>query len=583
MAEQTEPGKSPARFDNLAVYLLTVLTLLIVGGAVFAYLVFNRPKPGGESGGGSGRLVRVFKAHKTSHRLAITSYGTSRAAEVWTAITEVAGRAEDVHSRFEPGELLPAGTVLVQIDRTDYELARDRFKAEADAKQLQIKELNENEVHLKEILELQQRQLELSRHEYERQAKMYAKNRVVPLSELERAENAYVTQQTAVQGTRNTLSLVSVQRLRLEALLKVSTVQLEQAQRDLQRCQIRLPSDALCASKSVESHQFVTAGERLGTFLGLETAEVVAMVQTRKVAALLRGIDAESETLDLIEISRQGSLWKRFRIPVEVSWELGGEPVVWWGRLARIGSSLDPGTQTVPLIIEVRNPYKDIRPGVRPPLLPDAFCEITAYGATAGEVVVIPRDCLHEIPRQRSHGHAGNRAVVYVLRNWKMFVEEMRDGKLYIEEAGDGRGPEEKLAGAKRAGTETRNRKLRIHGDLLVKDVTVLALEKDRAVIGEGIEEGDLVILSDVPRAELSGVSPAGKEMRLRGDLVENPVEPRQKIDSPESLFEEVGEPNDRPTRDVPADSLPVSPAARNAVPPAARNAVPPDFRRPGK
>ena len=34
MAEQTESGASPAKFGSLLVYLLTVFSLLIVGGAV---------------------------------------------------------------------------------------------------------------------------------------------------------------------------------------------------------------------------------------------------------------------------------------------------------------------------------------------------------------------------------------------------------------------------------------------------------------------------------------------------------------------------------------------------------------------
>ncbi|MHC4178230.1 MAG: hypothetical protein ACYSWU_12035, partial [Planctomycetota bacterium] len=145
MAEQTESDGPRGRFDRPVVYVLAVLSLLLVGVGTFAYLFFTRPQPSGESDQQPGRLVRVFEARKTSHRLAITAYGTSRAAEVWTAIAEVKGRAMEVNPRFEPGEILPAGTLLVRIEPTDYELARDRYGAEANAKQLQIDELNESE------------------------------------------------------------------------------------------------------------------------------------------------------------------------------------------------------------------------------------------------------------------------------------------------------------------------------------------------------------------------------------------------------------------------------------------------------
>ena len=76
-----------ARFGRLAVYVLIVLTLLITGGGVCAYLIATKPAPSGEVQPDPGRLVRIFKAEKTKHRLAITVYGTTRASEVWTMTT----------------------------------------------------------------------------------------------------------------------------------------------------------------------------------------------------------------------------------------------------------------------------------------------------------------------------------------------------------------------------------------------------------------------------------------------------------------------------------------------------------------
>jgi len=212
----------------------------------------------------------------------------------------------------------------------------------------------------------------------------------------------------------------------------------------------------------------------------LDTAEVVAMVETRKIPAMFPGGIEELGTLDFTQLDLRESLWKRIQIPVEVSWGVGDRLSVWYGRVARIGSSLDPGTRTVPVIIEVPDPYKDVRPGIRPPLVPDVFCQVTAYGATLNDVVVIPRDAL-------------------------------RDGSVHL---------------------------LR-EGTLHIQPITVLAMEEELAVISEGIESGDRVIVADL--------FPAVEGMPLDAELIENPVEPRREIDVPASLFEAAAEPEATP------------------------------------
>ena len=475
MAEHLQSGDEKSRPNNLLLYLASAVALLIAGGGVFAYLILTRPRPSGEMDEDTARLVRVFVAKRGSHRVAITAYGTTRSSEDWTAIAEVSGRAVEVNSRFEPGEILPADTLLVRIDPTDYRLAVTRLQAELRAAKEKLNELDQNEINLKKIAALQRRQLALALAQYERQKKLHA-SVATSLSMLQDAENAYVTSLTVVQQTSNELALLPVKRDLLKASLDVAETNLAQAEQDLSECEIRLPFAARCASKSIELNQPVAAGERLGTFLSLQTAEVVAMIETRKMPMMFPEGIKELGTLNLAEMSHEESLWKRVKVPVEVRWGLGDRRAVWWGRVARIGSSLDPGTRTAAVIIEVPHPYENVRPGIRPPLIPGVFCQITAYGATVNNVAVIPRDAVHD-----------NR--VYLLR----------EGALHIQ------------------------------------PVTVLVLEEDRAVISKGLETGDQVILTDViPAGE--GM-PASEGMPLRGKVENNPVQPRNKVDFPADLF----------------------------------------------
>jgi multidrug efflux pump subunit AcrA (membrane-fusion protein) len=292
-------------------------------------------------------------------------------------------------------------------------------------------------------------------------------------SAMDKAQSALFGYQSARQQTQNQLDLIPVERRLLKASIKVLEVQLEQATRELGKCTIKLPFAARCASRTAEADQFVAAGERLGTFLALDRAEVVVMVETRKIRALFpRGI-AEFGPLDQKTMDLGESVYDRVEVPVEVRWGPRDESPVWHGRVTRVGSGLDASTRTVPVIVEVPEPYQGAIPGVRPPLLPDVFCHVTFFGATVDDVVVIPRDCLHETPER--DGRSSTAALPTNGGEYSVYL--LRDGALEIAEVG------------------------------------VLSQEDDFAVIEAGIDDGDLVILTDL--------FPVSEGMPLEGELDE--------------------------------------------------------------
>ena len=127
-------------------------------------------------------------------------------------------------------------------------------------------------------------------------------------------------------------------------------------------------------------------------------------------------------------------------------------------------------------------------------MLPGVFCQVTAYGATLKDVVVIPRDALHD-------------DLVYLARN----------GKLHRQK------------------------------------VKVAAREEELVVVSEGINAGDVVILTDL--------LPASENMPVRVELVPNPVAPRDtaELDIPGDLFEDVDSSPSPPDGGVSAPGQPAT------------------------
>jgi multidrug efflux pump subunit AcrA (membrane-fusion protein) len=485
MTPERVDSESPAKPGTLRGLLLAwvvAVALLATGGAIFAYLVNTPQKPSGQVEIEPGRLVRVLEAKTTSHRCRVRAFGTSRASREWTAIAETRGVALEVDPRFEPGEVLSAGTLLVRIDPEEFELAVERHQAEVRSQEEELKELDKTEANLKEIRDLQSSQLELSQKDLERDEALLKENVTTDAQE-EATRNAYLSRLLAWQETTNSLSLISVKRERARALRDVFSTQLKQAHRELDNCQIRLPMDARCVSKSIEDQQYVGIGERLGVFLAMDTAEVVAMVETQKSATLFpRGVPG-MESVDLTRpLSGESPFHKVLQhLDATIHWG-SGKP--WEGKVTRLASSLDRDTRTVGVVIEIPNPYADLVVGVRPPLIPDVFCEVTLYGATLDDVIVIPRDCLHEMSPEDLRGET--LSVVYLLA-----------GGERSEEVGP-------------AGGVCFN-----GGHLKIQKVSVLSMEEDVVVIASGIEEGDLVVMGDL--------FPASDRMRLRGLLEVGP------------------------------------------------------------
>ena len=71
----------------------------------------------------------------------VEAYGTARPGRTWRAVAEVKGRVVMVHNDLKSGSILPAGTVVLEIDQTDYELTTTRLTADIAQAKANLAEL----------------------------------------------------------------------------------------------------------------------------------------------------------------------------------------------------------------------------------------------------------------------------------------------------------------------------------------------------------------------------------------------------------------------------------------------------------
>lgn len=455
------------RKNRLTKPILLSLAIIFSGVAVAVGLFLTRPSSAVDARAQGDRLVRTFRAAPTSHRIAVQAYGTSQADQEWIAVAEVGGRINSMDNFFDDGEVLQEGTVVATIEKQDYELVLKTAETEVSAQEQKQREIAQLKVNLESSIAVRTQQVAIAKKDVDRLEKL-VDNNVGSAAEFDRAASTYLERDAALQNLKNELALIPIKKQAADTALAAAELQVSQARRDVERCEIRLPFTALCIARNVDPEQQVAVGRELGRFISVQRARVIAMVEARralmlfpKLSDIIGTIDLRSQTSSLInELRRQ---FEVLNIPVDVTWRTGERVANWRGRLARASATVDEATRAIPLIIEVDDAFTAVKLGERPALVPGMFLEVVIYGDVVEDVFVVPRDVV-------------------------------RDGSVYVVR----------------------------EGRLAIVPVHIRALEEQLAVIDSGLVEGDQVVLVDL--------FPAASGMPLRFKEVDNPVKARAEL-----------------------------------------------------
>jgi RND family efflux transporter MFP subunit len=366
-----------------------ILIPILIGIATLALLRQTKTLPEQKSVAENPLSVRVLRVPKVTVIPKAVGYGTVRPSITWEAVAEVKGKILHKHVRLDKGNILEAGTRLLQIDPTDYELTIAQIQADIQAIQAQRQELQARSENTRLAIQIEQEALALNKRELERKRELLGKGGV-SRSDLESQEQALLAQQQKLQSQLNTLNLLPSQQALLEAQLASQQARLATAQRDLAQTEVVMPFTGRIAEVKVEENQFVREGEVLLVADGMQLAEVEAQIPIEQMSNLIRS-DRE---IDLMSLS--GDPLPALGLSAVVRLEEGSLRADWTGRFARISDTLDLKTRTVGVIIEVDQPYANVQPGVRPPLFKGLFVQLDLHGRSRPDSLVIPRLALHD-------------------------------------------------------------------------------------------------------------------------------------------------------------------------------------------
>ncbi len=366
-----------------------IIIPIVIGVAALVVLKKSKTTPVQNEITEVAKLVRVISVPSVTVVPKAVGHGSVKPATTWEAVAEVKGKVLEKHPRLEKGTILESGTLLYQIDPTDYELAIAQTQADIQAIEAQLRELQAKTTNTLSALKIEEEALTLNDKELERKRKLIGKGGV-SRSDLESQEQALLAQKQKLQSQKNTLNLLPSQKGLLEAQLASQQARLASVQRDLEQTQVVMPFTGRIAEVNVEQNQYIREGEILTVVDGLELAEVEAQIPIEQMSNLIRS----DHEVNLMAMTG-GDPIPSMGLSAVVRLKEGSLNAEWQGRFARISDTLDLKTRTIGVIIEVDEPYAKVRPGVRPPLFKGLFVQLDLYGRPRPDSLVIPRLALH--------------------------------------------------------------------------------------------------------------------------------------------------------------------------------------------
>ena len=265
---------------------LLVLPPLALGVAGFMWMTNGQDTP--QQTREEARLaVRVMTVEAGALPLSATGYGRVAAMHSWTAVSQVDGRILELVSDLAEGTLVDEDTLLVQIDKTDFDLAIQKSRANIAAAEAALIQLEREEENSRRVLALEENIRIVAQAEFDRVRDLVDRGTSTAAA-LDTVRKALLAQENAVTQLNNTLDLYPAQRASAEATLAVRQAELAEAERALDNTTLSAPFRGRVAEANVEVGQFVRTGEVLLSLDAIDAVEVVASFQPQVLASVVQ-------------------------------------------------------------------------------------------------------------------------------------------------------------------------------------------------------------------------------------------------------------------------------------------------------
>lgn len=259
---------------------------------------------------------------------------------------QASGRVIWKSEQFESGIYVKAGTELLKIDPTDYELEIVRLEAELASADSTIAEMEVELEGARELLRIARSDIQVQMADFQRKSGAGGFSK----SEIDQERRSLLAAETTVTNQANRVALLEKSRDRLEASKKLRQAQLEQAEIQKDRCLVTAPADGVVVEENVELGSYVAIGNPLLTFEDTSQAEVSCNLRPDQLDWLW------NYSVNPMAQHTNGP-YRIPQVPVRIFHDTTQGTLEWSGTLDRYdGIGVDERTKTIPCIVTVKKP-----------------------------------------------------------------------------------------------------------------------------------------------------------------------------------------------------------------------------------
>jgi RND family efflux transporter MFP subunit len=314
------------------------VALLAVGGFGYGILSREPAKPKPPPAKPQPVRTKVTEVRARDFQVEVRTHGIVRAHQESTLSALVSGRVARISESFEDGAFFAAGDVLVELEAADHR----------------------NAVAMAE-------------------ARLSGAKAALQLARLNQERDAALLKENLLPQTQADLTAAGLAQAEADA--NSATAQLDRAQRDLERTQVRAPYDGCVRKRSVGLGQLVGPGASLGTVFSVDLVEARLPIATRE--------------LRFLELSDTAS---RPPVPVELHDAVDrGDTNIWRGQIIRTEGALDENSLELFAIARIEDPFG--RRSGRPPLRLGQPVTAVIRGKILTNVIALPRAAVRELDR----------------------------------------------------------------------------------------------------------------------------------------------------------------------------------------
>ncbi len=338
-------------------------------------------------------IVEVVPLARTARRVTVVATGTVVPARELALNARVAGRVASVHPALEPGGRLAAGEVAVSLDRTDYELALSRAETQQAKARVAVEEAEISVDQTKSAVV----QAESAQVTAEYNYKIELGYQEVAKHEWEMLDNKATTTELEKELT-----------LRKPHLRKAeSDVKSAEAGVAVAKEKVKAGEASVATAKAALRDADVAVDQARLDLARTEVKVPFAAVVLERTASMGSEVTTQTQLASLVDAA---AFWVEVSVPMDrLPWivvrqgDTPGAAVVlhptgvlaasaqWPGEVIRRLPALEENGRQARLLVEVRNPLET----GSLPLLLGGFVQAEIAGPELAGVFVVPRSAVH--------------------------------------------------------------------------------------------------------------------------------------------------------------------------------------------